>query len=68
MDVLSWLCWIASSVIDSFWTLLWFLLSGWVSTLLQIALLVVAIYFVEYGWQRAPGEIWRRSPAFGGLF
>ena len=68
MDVLSWLWWIVSTVIGAVWTVLWFLVSGWVSTLLQIALLVAAVYFLKYGWQRAPGEIWRRSRAFGGFF
>jgi len=40
----------------------------WVSTLLQIVLLVVVIYFLKYGWQRAPAEIWRRSRALASLF
>jgi hypothetical protein len=44
------------------------LISGWVSTLLQIALLVIVIYFLKYGWHRAPAEIWRRSRAFAGFF
>jgi hypothetical protein len=39
----------------------WFLISGWVATLLQIALIVSAIFFLKYGWQRAPAELWRRS-------
>jgi hypothetical protein len=37
------------------------LISGWVSTLLQIAVLVGAIFFLKYGWQRAPVELWRRT-------
>jgi hypothetical protein len=68
MDVLSWLWWIVSSVVGAAWTVVWFLVSGWVSTLLQIALLVIAVYFLKYGWQRAPGEIWRRTRSFGGFF
>jgi hypothetical protein len=49
-------------------TVIWFLISGWVSTLLQIALLVIVIYFLKYGWQRAPAEIWRRSRSFAAFF
>jgi hypothetical protein len=33
-----------------------------------MALLVVVIYFLKYGWQRAPAEIWRRSRSFAGFF
>jgi hypothetical protein len=44
---------------------LWFLVSGWVSTLLQVALLVMVVYFLKYGWQRAPLEIWRRTRTIG---
>ena len=49
-------------------SLIWFLISGWVSTLLQIALLLIVIYFLKYGWQRAPAEMWRRTRAFAGFF
>ena len=47
---------------------MWCLISGWVSTLLQIALLIAIIYFFKYGWQRAPAEIWRRTRSFGRFF
>ena len=68
MDILGWLWWLASTLFTGVLSLIWFLISGWVSTLLQIALLVVVIYFLKYGWQRAPAEIWRRSRAFAGFF
>ena len=68
MEILGWLWWMVSTLIGAVWTVVWFLVSGWVSTLLQIMLLVVTIYFLKYGWQRAPGEIWRRSRTFGGFF
>jgi hypothetical protein len=68
MEILSWLGWILLAVVGAFWSVLWFLISGWVSTLLQITLLVAVIYFIKYGWQRAPAELWRRSSSFGRFF
>lgn len=68
MDILAWIAWMAYALLGIVWSLVWFLISGWVSTLLQIALLIVVIYFFKYGWQRAPMEIWRRTRTFGGLF
>ena len=68
MDILAWSWWVASALLTGILSLIWFLISGWVSTLLQIALLVIVIYFLKYGWQRAPAEIWKRSRAFAGLF
>jgi hypothetical protein len=64
MDVLGWLWWGLSGIITGLLSLVWFLISGWVSTLLQIGLLVAVVYFLKYGWQRAPSEIWRRSRSF----
>ena len=68
MDILLWLWWALATAFGFIWAVVWFLISGWVSTLLQIALLVMVIYFLKYGWQRAPAEIWRRSRTFGGFF
>lgn len=68
MDILSWLLWLVLSVLGVIWTVVWFLISGWVSTLLQIAILVIVIYSLKYGWQRAPHEIWKKSSAFGRFF
>jgi hypothetical protein len=68
MDIMAWLGWTVLAILGVVWSLIWFLLSGWVSTLLQIALLVVTIYFLKYGWQRAPTEIWRRASSFGHFF
>jgi len=71
MDILGWLWWALVSVLGLLWWLLallwkvvWFLISGWVSTLLQIAILVAIVFFLKYGWQRAPAELWRRGSAF----
>jgi hypothetical protein len=68
MDILSWLWWMLSTVVGAVLGLLWFLVSGWVSALLQIAFLVILVYFLKYGWQRAPAEIWRRTRSFAGFF
>ena len=54
MDILGWLWWVASTLLAGIVSLIWFLISGWVSTLLQVALLVILIYFLKYGWKRAP--------------
>lgn len=64
MEFLGWLFSALLSIAGIVWSLVWFLISGWVSTLLQIAVLVVAIYGFKYGWRRAPYEIWRRTQTF----
>jgi hypothetical protein len=68
MEIVGWLGSAIIAVLGVLWSLVWFLISGWVSTLLQIALLIATIYFLKYGWQRAPTEIWRRSRTFGRFF
>ena len=68
MDILAWLWWVASTLVTGMLSLIWFLISGWVSTLLQIAVLVIVIYFLKYGWQRAPAEIWKRTRTFADFF
>jgi hypothetical protein len=55
-------------VIGLIWSLVWFLISGWVSTLMQITVLIAVIYWMRYGWQRAPYEIWNRTRSFGRFF
>ena len=54
-----------AAVLGFLWSLVWFLISGWVSTLLQIAVLIATIYFLKYGWQQAPAEILRRTRSSG---
>ena len=68
MEILAWLGWGVAAVFGFLWSLGWFLISGWVSTLLQIAVLIAIIYFLKYGWQRAPVEILRRTRSFGRFF
>jgi hypothetical protein len=68
MDIVAWLWWFLVSVASGLLSLVWLLIGGWVSTLLQLALLILVIYFLKYGWQRAPAEIWRRSRSFARFF
>lgn len=68
MDILAWLIWAVTSVLSVAWSLVWFLLGGWVSTLAQVAVLVGIIFFYKYGWQRAPAEIAARLSTLGRFF
>lgn len=68
MEIVLWFGWALVAVLGVLWSVVWFLISGWVSTLLQIALLAATIYFLKYGWQRAPTEIWRHTQAFSRFF
>lgn len=61
MDILSWLGWLVGLL----WGLVWFLIGGWVSTLMQIVVLVGIVFFYKYGWQRAPVEIATRLSTVG---
>jgi hypothetical protein len=65
VDILAWLMWAITSVLALAWSLVWFLLGGWVSTIAQIAVLVGVIFFYKYGWQRAPAEIAARLSTLG---
>lgn len=65
MDILGWIWWALSSLVGLVWSIGWFLLGGWVSTLAQIAVVVGIIFFYKYGWQRAPAEIAARASSMG---
>ena len=65
MDILGWLWWVVASAVSLVWSILWFLIGGWVSTLAQIAVLVGIIFFYKYGWQRAPAELAARVSTAG---
>lgn len=68
MEALGWIASTLLSVASLVLSLVWFLIGGWVSTLLQITVLIFAIYGMKYGWRRAPFEIWRRTRSFGRFF
>jgi hypothetical protein len=67
MEIAAWVLWALLGLLGILWAVVWFLISGWVSTLLQITLLIVAVFFLKYGWQRAPAELWRRARSVGGF-
>ncbi len=55
MDVLGWIWWIVKGLLG----LVWFLIGGWISTLLQIFVAALAVFVFKYGWRRGPFEMWR---------
>jgi hypothetical protein len=65
MDFLGWIGWLLWSLLALLWSLVWLLLGGWVSTALQILVVILAVYVYRYGWRRAPGEVVRQALAVG---
>lgn len=65
MEILGWLWWLIASVLGFVWSLLWFLIGGWVSTLAQILVVAGLVFVYKFGWRRAPMELLTRSK---GLF
>lgn len=65
MDILGWLWLGLTTIFGIVWTVLWFLLGGWVVTLVQLGVLAAIIFGYKYGWARAPLEIAHRSRAIG---
>lgn len=64
MDVLGWLWWGLTTLIGLVWSLVWFLLGGWVATVAQLLIVVGIIFSYKYGWRRAPLEIATRGRTF----
>lgn len=62
MDLLSWVWWLIKIPL----TLIWFLIGGWVSTLQQVAVLVLAVFTWKHGWKRAPAEAWGAAQTLWG--
>jgi hypothetical protein len=65
MDILGWLWWGIVKILGLVWSFVWFLLGGWVSTLMQLVILGGAIFAMKYGWRRAPQEMWTRAQSVG---
>ncbi len=65
MEVVGWIWWLITSLLGIVWTVVWFLLGGWVSTLAQIAVIVLVVFGMKYGWRRAPNELFARFGTFG---
>jgi hypothetical protein len=57
MEIVSWFVWLLAALAGWLWSIAWLLLGGWVSTLLQILVIVFVIFAFKYGWRRAPLEI-----------
>lgn len=64
MDLLGWLWWGVTALIGLGWSVVWFLLGGWVATMAQLLIVVGIIFSYKYGWRRAPLEIATRGRAF----
>ena len=47
MDIAAWALWALLGLLGILWAVVWFLISGWVSTLLQIALLAPALAYMK---------------------
>jgi hypothetical protein len=65
MDIVGWLLWLGAAVLNLTWSIVWFLLGGWVVTAAQILVVVTAVFAYKYGWRRAPVEVATRLSAFG---
>ncbi|MEZ5854012.1 MAG: hypothetical protein R3D67_04430 [Hyphomicrobiaceae bacterium] len=65
MEILGWIWWLFASLMSVLWTIIWFLLGGWVSTLAQIGVIVLVVFGMKYGWRRAPQEMFARFGTFG---
>jgi hypothetical protein len=65
MDILGWLWWGLTTLIGLGWSVVWFLLGGWVATLLQLAIVLGVVFSYKYGWKRAPLEMAQRGRTFG---
>jgi hypothetical protein len=65
MDVLGWLWFAVTTVIGFAWSIVWFLLGGWVATVVQLMIVVGVIFSYKYGWRRAPFEMAQRGRTFG---
>ena len=65
MDFLGWIVWLITSVLSFAWSIVWFLLGGWVATLVQLGIIITAVFAYKYGWRRAPLEVATRLRAFG---
>ena len=65
MDILGWLWWAIVKVVGLVWSFAWFLLGGWVATLVQLLIIVAVVFAMKYGWRRAPAVMLTRGRAAG---
>ncbi len=65
MDVLAWLWWGIAKILGLLWSFAWFLLGGWVATLVQLLIIVGVVFAMKYGWRQAPLEMFSRGRSVG---
>lgn len=57
MEIVSWIGWLLAALAGWVWSIAWLLVGGWVSTLLQILIVVFLVFAFKYGWAaRAVGD------------
>lgn len=61
MDILGWLWWTLIKLLSLIWSFAWFLLGGWVATLVQLLIIVGLFFAWRHGWRRAPVEMLARG-------
>jgi hypothetical protein len=66
VEILSWIGWLLVSLAGWIWSVAWLLVGGWVSTLLQILVIVFVVFAFKYGWRRAPLELASRVRPMAG--
>jgi hypothetical protein len=66
MEIVSWIVWLLAALAGWMWSIAWLLVGGWVSTLLQILVIVFVVFGLKYGWRRAPLEIASRVRPLAG--
>jgi hypothetical protein len=67
MDVVGWIWFGLTRLLGVIWSVLWFLLGGWVVTLVQLVVIVGLVFGYKYGWSRAPVELAQRGRRIGGF-
>ena len=69
MEIVSLISWLLAAIAGWIWSIAWLLIGGWVSTLLQILVIVFLVFAFKYGWRRAPLEMaFRVRPVAGWLW
>lgn len=63
MDIVGWIVWLGAAALSLAWSIVWFLVGGWVVTAAQIFVVVLAIFAYKFGWRRALGELMSRTSA-----
>jgi hypothetical protein len=66
MEIVSWIGWLLAALAGWIWSIAWLLIGGWVSTLLQILVIVFLVFAFKYGWRRAPLEMGLRVRPMAG--